>query len=66
LFQDHPLHLEGMETRSLLNVPILGRDRSLLGVMQWLGAAPGQFDQHDEWVGPALAAQAAVAIQHAY
>ncbi len=66
LFQDHPLHLEGMETRSLLNVPILGRDRSLLGVMQWLGASPGQFDQHDEWVGPALAAQAAVAIQHAY
>ncbi len=66
LFQEHPLHLEGMETRSLLNVPILGRDRSLLGVMQWLGASPGQFDQHDEWVGPALAAQAAVAIQHAY
>jgi phosphoserine phosphatase len=34
--------------------------------MQWLGAEIGQFDEHDEWVGPALAAQAAVAIQHSY
>jgi phosphoserine phosphatase len=34
--------------------------------MQWLGAETGQFDKHDEWVGPALAAQAAVAIQHSY
>jgi phosphoserine phosphatase len=50
----------------LLNVPIVGLDESLLGVMQWLGAAVGQFDEHDEWVGPALAAQAAVAIQHSY
>jgi phosphoserine phosphatase len=66
LFQKFPLHIAGGETRSLLNVPILGQDESLLGVMQWLGAATGQFDEHDEWVGPALAAQAAVAIQHAY
>jgi phosphoserine phosphatase len=51
--------------RSLLNVPVLGRDRELLGVMQWLGRETGQFDERDEWVGPALAAQAAVAIQHA-
>jgi phosphoserine phosphatase len=34
--------------------------------MQWLGAAPGQFDRHDEWIGPALAAEAAIAIQHSY
>ncbi len=66
LFLEHPIHLPGDETRSLLNVPILGQDDSLLGVMQWLGAEVGQFDEHDEWVGPALAAQAAVAIQHAY
>lgn len=66
LFQRHPVHIKGGETRSLLNVPILGQDESLLGVMQWLGAATGQFDEHDEWVGPALAAQAAVAVQHAY
>ncbi len=66
LFLKYPLHIPAGETRSLLNVPILGQDESLLGVMQWLGAVVGQFDEHDEWVGPALAAQAAVAIQHAY
>jgi len=66
LFLAYPAHIAGGETRSLLNVPILGLDESLLGVMQWLGAETGQFDEHDEWVGPALAAQAAVAIQHSY
>jgi len=66
LFRDYPTHISGGETRSLLNVPIVGLDESLLGVMQWLGAETGQFDEHDEWVGPALAAQAAVAIQHSY
>lgn len=65
-FKARPIQLGGFETRSLLNVPIIGQDDTLLGVMQWLGAKPGQFDRHDEWVGPALAAQAAVAIQHAY
>jgi len=65
LFLAYPVHIPGSTTRSLLNIPILGHD-SLLGVMQWLGTEPGQFDEHDEWVGPALAAQAAVAIQHSY
>lgn len=64
LFQEFPVQVEGFETRSLLNVPILGQDDALLGVMQWLGEQVGQFDEHDEWVGPALAAQCAVAIQH--
>jgi len=64
LFKAFPVHVEGFETRSLLNVPIVGQDDSLLGVMQWLGENVGQFDKHDEWVGPALAAQCAVAIQH--
>ncbi len=66
LFCKYPLQIADGETRSLLNVPIIGLDQSLLGVMQWLGAETGQFDEHDEWVGPALAAQAAVAIQHSY
>ena len=66
LFIEYPIHISGGESRSLLNVPILGSDDSVLGVMQWLGAETGQFDEHDEWVGPALAAQAAVAIQHSY
>lgn len=66
LFLEYPTHFVGGETRSLLNVPITGLDESILGVMQWLGSETGQFDEHDEWVGPALAAQAAVAIQHSY
>lgn len=65
-FAEFPIHLADFETRSLMNVPIHGQDDTILGVMQWLGASPGQFDEHDEWVGPALAAQAAVAIQHSY
>jgi len=54
----------GFETRSLLNVPITGQEGQLLGVMQWLGEHPGQFDEHDQWIAPALAAEAAIAIQH--
>ena len=50
--------------RSVLSVPVIGQESALLGVMQWLGSRPGQFDRHDEWIAPALAAQAAVAIQH--
>jgi len=65
-FQRWPVHVQGLETRSLLNVPVIGQEDEVLGVMQWLGTTEGQFDEHDEWVGPALAAQAAVAIQHAY
>jgi phosphoserine phosphatase RsbU/P len=63
-FRTSPVMSEHFEVRSILNVPILGRARTLLGVMQWLGAHPGQFDLHDEWIAPALAAQAAIAIQH--
>lgn len=65
-FRANPVEVPGVEVRSLLNVPIVGQDDEVLGVMQWLGEREGQFDEHDEWVGPALAAQAAVAIQHAY
>ena len=61
LFQSSPIAVDGIETRSLLNVPILGQEENLLGVMQWLGEQVGQFDEHDEWIGPTLAAQAAVA-----
>lgn len=62
----HPVTVPDFETRSVLSVPIMGREHDLLGVMQWLGAAPNQFDHHDEWIGPALAAEAAIAIQHSY
>ena len=63
-FAATPIHVANFETRSLLNVPITGQDDQLLGVMQWLGEYPGQFDQHDQWIAPALAAEAAIAIQH--
>lgn len=66
LFKQFPVEVGGLRARSLLNVPVLGQNQEILGVMQWLGEKTGQFDLHDEWVGPALAAQAAVAIQHAY
>ena len=59
-----PINVGGFETRSLLNVPIMGQENQILGVMQWLGEHPGQFDQHDTWIAPALAAEAAIAIQH--
>lgn len=62
--EHEPIHVDDFEIRSLLNVPILGQDDQLLGVMQWLGQHPGQFDQHDQWIAPALAAEAAIAIQH--
>ena len=63
-FAEWPVRGDGFETRSLLNVPIAGQEGQLLGVMQWLGQYPGQFDQHDTWIAPALAAEAAIAIQH--
>lgn len=66
LFNEYPVQMPGFESRSMLNVPILGQDDVLLGVMQWLGQHVGQFDEHDEWIGPALAAEAAIAIQHSY
>lgn len=65
-FRQWPIEIPGVTARSLLNVPVIGQEQELLGVMQWIGEREGQFDEHDEWVGPALAAQAAVAIQHAY
>ena len=48
LFLEYPRHIPGGESRSLLNVPIVGLDQSVLGVMQWLGAEVGQFDKHDD------------------
>lgn len=64
LYNACPSQLNDAETLSLLNVPIVGQGDLVIGVMQWLGAELDQFDSHDEWIGSALAAQAAVAIQH--
>jgi phosphoserine phosphatase len=63
-FTAEPVQHDDFETRSLLTVPIQGQENQLLGVMAWLGEYPGQFDHHDQWIAPALAAEAAIAIQH--
>jgi phosphoserine phosphatase RsbU/P len=64
-FHTPPPPLNALQTRSVLTVPVLGQNNDLLGIMQWLGVHAGQFDHHDEWLAPALAAQSAIAIQHA-
>lgn len=55
----------GYRTHSVLNVPLLGWDQHPVGVLQLLNKALGPFDDHDERVAAALAAQCAVAVQRA-
>ena len=53
----------GYRTRCLLTVPLIGRDESLVGVMQVLNKKKGVFTGEDQRIATALAAQCAVAIQ---
>ena len=53
----------GYRTHSVLNVPLLGWDQHPVGVLQLLNKSLGSFDDHDERVAKALAAQCAVAVQ---
>jgi phosphoserine phosphatase RsbU/P len=53
----------GYHTRCLLAVPLIGYDDSLVGVMQVLNKHSGVFNEEDERIAGALAAQCAVAIQ---
>ncbi len=55
----------GYKTRCLLTIPLVGMDDQLVGVMQVLNKHDGVFEQHDENLATALAAQAAVALQRA-
>lgn len=55
----------GYKTVSVLNVPLLGWERQPVGVLQLLNKSIGVFDENDEWVASALAAQCAVAVQRA-
>jgi len=55
----------GYRTGSVLNVPLLGWERQPVGVLQLLNKSIGVFDEHDEQVAAALAAQCAVAVQRA-
>jgi phosphoserine phosphatase RsbU/P len=53
----------GYRTRCLLAVPLIGLDDELVGVMQVLNKLEGAFDDQDERIATALAAQCAVALQ---
>jgi phosphoserine phosphatase RsbU/P len=53
----------GYQTRSLLSIPLIGFEQSLVGVMQLLNKDGGPFTAQDELLALALAAQSAVALQ---
>lgn len=53
----------GYKTQSILNVPLLGREKQPVGVLQLLNKHSGEFDANDERVATILAAQCAVAVQ---
>lgn len=53
----------GYRTCCMISVPLIGLEDKLVGVLQLLNAAKGQFDEYDERIALALAGQAAVAIQ---
>jgi len=52
----------GYRTRCMLTIPLIGYEDSLVGVLQILNKNDGIFDDQDEYVAQALAAQAAVVL----
>jgi len=52
----------GYRTRCMLTLPLIGYEDSLIGVLQILNKNNGTFDEQDEFVATALAAQAAVVL----
>jgi phosphoserine phosphatase len=52
----------GYRTRCMLTLPLIGYEDSLVGVLQLLNKDGGVFDETDERMAAALAAQCAVAI----
>ena len=55
----------GYRSRCMLTLPLIGYEKSLVGVLQILNKNVGIFDDQDEFVAQALAAQAAVVIHRA-
>ncbi len=55
----------GYRSRCMLTIPLVGYEDSLVGVLQILNKNEGVFDEKDEFVGQALAAQAAVVLHRA-
>jgi GAF domain-containing protein len=54
----------GFETKNILAVPMTSKDRTI-GVIEVINKRDGSFDERDQKVTTALAAQAAVAIDNA-
>jgi phosphoserine phosphatase len=52
----------GYQSRCMLTIPLIGYEDSLVGVLQILNKHDGIFDEQDEFVATALAAQAAVVL----
>ena len=55
----------GYRSRCMLTIPLLGFEDSLVGVLQILNKNHGTFDEQDEFIAMALAAQAAVVLHRA-
>ena len=55
----------GYRSRCMLTIPLIGYEESLVGVLQILNKHDGVFDERDEYVAQALAAQAAVVLHRA-
>ncbi|MCA9294872.1 MAG: SpoIIE family protein phosphatase [Phycisphaerales bacterium] len=53
----------GYRTRSILTIPLIGHDDTLVGVAQVLNTRNGVFSANDEEIATALGAQAAVALK---
>ncbi|MGI9235672.1 MAG: PP2C family protein-serine/threonine phosphatase [Woeseiaceae bacterium] len=57
--------LTGYRSRCMLTIPLIGYEDSLVGVLQILNKNHGVFDEQDEFIAQALAAQAAVVLHRA-
>ena len=55
----------GYRSRCMLTIPLIGFEDTLVGVLQILNKKSGVFDEQDEFVATALAAQAAVVLHRA-
>ena len=55
----------GYRSRCMLTIPLIGYEDSLIGVLQILNKNNGTFDDQDEFIAVALAAQAAVVLHRA-
>ena len=55
----------GYKSRCMLTIPLIGYEENLVGVLQILNKNDGVFDEQDEFIAVALAAQAAVVLHRA-